>query len=474
MKSASIVSVSLIIACVAACRTDFQPEAKVEPSAAANQLQSAWVEIGEGGQAIARAITVAGYCPDLNQDGTLTAMHVRAEPAMLAQRPVSVTNAMMSSAKPAAFPVRVCELPLKPGIAAAGIAGKPLPLPKPAPLRILVLGDTGCRLKAEGNAFQLCNDDDKWAFPAVAKTAARFAPDLVIHVGDYHYRESPCPAGVSACKDSPWGYGWDAWNADFFQPAAPLLDAAPWILTRGNHESCSRAGAGWWRLLDPRALQQGRDCVAAGDDAMGDFSAPYSIPLGGGSQLIVFDSSKVSAKPLAKSDPAYPLYQEQFDQVDQLAKQADFSIFISHHPVLGFAPEKGTAAGVIVRPGNAALQSVLADRHPQRLFDSNIQLLLAGHVHLFEAITFQTDHPMQIVSGNGGSSPDADLPPQLPDQARPFEQARVAHFNSTSQSGFMTMERVAVSSSEWTLKSWDKSGILLMTCRVSKTKKDCG
>ena len=30
--------------------------------------------------------------------------------------------------------------------------------------------------------------------------------------------------------------------------------AAPWIVVRGNHESCSRAGQGWWRFLDPRPL----------------------------------------------------------------------------------------------------------------------------------------------------------------------------------------------------------------------------
>ncbi len=55
------------------------------------------------------------------------------------------------------------------------------------------------------------------------------------------------------CAGSPWGYGWDAWNADFFTPAAPLLAAAPWAAVRGNHESCARAGQGWWRFLDGHA-----------------------------------------------------------------------------------------------------------------------------------------------------------------------------------------------------------------------------
>ena len=57
--------------------------------------------------------------------------------------------------------------------------------------------------------------------------ARSWKPDLVIHVGDYHYRENACPKDIAGCRDSPWGYGWDAWDADFFVPARPLLAAAP-------------------------------------------------------------------------------------------------------------------------------------------------------------------------------------------------------------------------------------------------------
>jgi hypothetical protein len=187
----------------------------------------------------------------------------------------------------------------------------------------------------------------------------------------------------------------------------------------------------------------------------------------------VFDSSRAAGKPLSKNDPAYALYLSQFKQVDQLAGQADFSIFLEHHPILGFAPEKNKSGAVEVKPGNGALQSVLQDMHPQRLFDPSVQLLLAGHVHLFEAITFASDHPMQIVAGNGGSSPDVDLPAILPTGATPFAQAAVDHFNSTSQSGFTTMERASANAADWTIKSWDQHGALMTTCHVSKTDKVC-
>jgi len=457
-----------VLALITACS-----HAPTVTAAASRNIQAAWVVVGEQGQATARVITEATTCPELIQDGVAAAMQSRALPATVAQRPLSAGNSVMSSGKPASFPVLTCEAALKPGVVTANVAGQSLAVPKAVPLKILVLGDTGCRLKAEGNYFQACNDAAKWAFARVAKTAAGFAPDLVIHVGDYQYRESPCPVDVPACADSPWGFGWDTWQADFFKPAAPLLAAAPWVMARGNHESCARAGQGWWRFLDPRALQTGRDCNLAANDMQGDFSAPYAVPLGAGAQLIVFDSSKTAGKPLSKTEPAYAQYQQEFKQVDQLASQAPFSIFIEHHPILGFAPEKGKGGGVEVRPGNPALQGILSELHPQRLFDPNVQLLLAGHVHLFEALTFSSDHPMQIVSGNGGSSPDVDLPAQLPPHSTPFELAVVDHFNSTSRSGFSTLERASASSSDWIIKSWDQDGVLMTTCTVSKLKQEC-
>src|SRR5262249_37597941 len=67
-----------------------------------------------------------------------------------------------------------------------------LPKMRTDPERILVIGDTGCRLK--GSLVQPCNDMQQWPFPALAQQAAKLNPDLVIHVGDYLYRENACPA----------------------------------------------------------------------------------------------------------------------------------------------------------------------------------------------------------------------------------------------------------------------------------------
>ena len=90
------------------------------------------------------------------------------------------------------------------------------------PRRIIVLGDTGCRDRwdDEKQDGQIC-DPNKWPFKQISARAAADEPDLVLHVGDYMY----------IAVD-----GWSAWQTAFFEPAKPLLEAAPWVMVRGNHE----------------------------------------------------------------------------------------------------------------------------------------------------------------------------------------------------------------------------------------------
>src|SRR5665213_564043 len=198
--------------------------------AVAQAADSAWVQATANGYE-ARIVTTAAACPVLHTDKGDAALSVRA-------------------AASADFPM-ICAAALPAGATRATIAGTALPLPVANPQRILVLGDTGCRIK--GAALQACNDPAKWPFPQVAAAAAALKPDLVIHLGDYLYRESPCPPGDAGCAGSPWGDNWTTWQADFYTPAAPLLAAAPIVLVRGNHEDCARAGSGWLRLQGPSA-----------------------------------------------------------------------------------------------------------------------------------------------------------------------------------------------------------------------------
>ena len=117
-------------------------------------------------------------------------------------------------------------------------------------------------------------------------------------------------------------------------------------MTRGNHETCSRAGQGWWRFIDPRPLAEGRDCNDPTKDVAGDYSAPYAVPLGGGAQIVVLDLSNAGTKAIAGDDPRSAQYRETYAMLDAFAQRARFTFALDHYPILGVAAEakKGKVA----------------------------------------------------------------------------------------------------------------------------------
>ncbi len=458
-----IAAVAMLVALIAGCAA---PPRATAPGASATY---AFVLLGEEGRAVARVVTPAASCPAIELDGVAVAMDVRARPATMPLRP---TRSEPALSKPSAFPMLVCDKPLPDGVARASVLGRVLPLPRANPRRIVVIGDTGCRIKTADNAYQACNDPKEWPFAAVARAAAATAPDLVIHVGDYHYRENECPAGNLQCAGSPWGYGWDAWEADVFAPAEPLLRAAPWIVVRGNHESCNRAGQGWWRFLDPRPMAPRQDCNVAADDAIGDYSEPYAVPLGTGrdadTQFIVFDSSLVGVMPLAPNDAMHIQYRRQYEKAFALAAQRPNTFFMNHHPVLAFAPNPLRPDAPY--PGNGALQSVLNGLQPTALFPPSVKALLSGHVHLFEVVSFSTPQPAQFVSGNGGDWIDTPLPIPLAPGVVPAPGAVISGIVATNRFGFMTMER---DGARWRMIAHDRDGTPQVECTLDERQARC-
>jgi hypothetical protein len=456
--------VCFVLALIAGCA--MPPSAPMQPVAG---VRYAFVVLGEDGQAVARAITSEAACPSIAFDGRAESMDIRALPALIARRPPRYGQ---GDAKPAAFPVLTCEKVIPAGVLRATIEGRALPLPKAAPQRIVVLGDTGCRLLAYGSTFQACNDPVAWPLRTVSDAAAAAAPDLVIHVGDYHYRENACPPGNAGCAGSAWGYGWDAWEADLFAPAQRLLAAAPWIVVRGNHETCARAGQGWWRFLDPRPVAARQNCEHPADDATGDYSEPYAVPLGtraaADTQFIVFDSSVVGIAPLAAADPMYGNYRAQFEQAFALAARRPENFFLVHHPVLAFAANPGNAEAPY--PGNAGLQSVLHTLSPNVLFPPNVRAVLSGHNHLFEVVSFATPQPAQFVLGNGGDWADLPLRTPQPAGVTPAPGAIVASMVALTAFGFTTMERTVAG---WRFVARDTRGVPMTTCTLDGKKANC-
>jgi hypothetical protein len=428
-------------------------------------VRYAYVLLGENGQAIARAITTAGTCPAIAVDGASPAqMSLRAPAAILPPRPTAFDK---NNTIPATFPVTVCDAQLPSGAARAAIGARVLPLPKRHPQKILLIGDTGCRMKADGSEslYQACNDPQQWPFRALADLAAAQAPDVVIHVGDYHYRETACPPGNAGCAGSPYGFSWSSWEPDFFAPGEALLAAAPWVLVRGDHETCDRGGQGWWRLLDPRPLAPRQDCNDPANDGIGDYSEPYGVPLDEDTMFVVFDSAVVGNKALKPTDAQHQVYAKQFAKAFALGATRHDAFFMNHQPILGYNSDGKPKA----QPGNAALQSVLEAIVPSVLFPPNVQAVLSGHVHMMQIVTFSTPQPPIFIPGNGGTMLVDDFT-SFPSNNTPLPGAVVANLLHTASFGFMTMERGAAG---WVIRSWDRAGHPVTTCTLFARKATC-
>jgi predicted phosphodiesterase len=400
------------------------------------KILAQWVQLGPDGSASVRAITDE-TCPSVTFDGAAVPMNVRAEPGKA-----------LGNVKPAQFPVRGCEVAAPAGAIAAMLDGKPLPLPRPNPQRIVMFGDTGCRLKT-GDPWQACNDANAWPFAKIAALAAAARPDLVIHVGDYEYREDSCPAGNAGCAGSPAGYGWAPWNADFFAPAVPLFAAAPWIMVRGNHEDCSRAGEGWFRFLDASPMEQ----------TCRDLTGDYVVRLGDFG-VVVVDSAKVKDSVGADSEQVQILRQQ---LLDVLVKIPGYAWLVTHKPVNAMLAKPNDPAVNIV--SNRVLQAALGADMP-----ASVRLYVAGHIHFFQAVDFAGVRPPQLVVGTGGDSLEGV--PRQPVVGAEIN-GRIAD-QAVTYSGFAYMVWDRVDATTWTGTLFDVNGKPIDRCRLADRLLNCG
>jgi hypothetical protein len=361
----------------------------------------AWMQLGPGGVQIARAVVGDAECPQIVVDGVAKAMDLRAGPD-------------------ADFPVTVCEADVVPDATSVQVEDRDLPLLADEPDDIVVLGDTGCRLKDD--AIQSCNDPEAWPFATVATQAAAWSPELVIHVGDYAYRESPCPDGNAGCEGSPYGDTWAAWHADFFAPVGSLLTAAPWLFARGNHEDCARQGSGWFRFFDPAPMPE--TCE--------DYTDPYLLEIGN-QRVIVLDAG--SAQDVTPNDESTAAFAEQFQQMEELI--GDETAWLVSHKAFWTLGADGD--------GNPVEWTTATFREAGYLQPhTGIDLILAGHVHMAQLLWFTegSELPAEIVAGNGGTMLEwfedgAFTGEDLGDETL-IEGLRYKHF------GFVTLEQVDV------------------------------
>ena len=376
------------------------------------------------------------------------------------QSPITMTT----RSNPHGFSVLVCEAVIdfdKTLQVALSDGAIDLPTVSSNPKHIIAFGDTGCKLPKKNDKATACmRGEVAEPFASLAKAAAADSSvDLILHLGDYNYRGTPghillteekdgvlrqkkyrtYDAGDGAKKkkkcqqsdhyefisqnadNSNFPDTWEMWRDDFFRPAGDLLTVAPWIFARGNHELCSRAGPGWFYFLDPSS----------------------ELPEGGGKQLhcpqpkrtgkpidnvVLRDSYMVNLETLNvvvmdsanACDGFAPVkaftshYKDQFKRVKQLTPKKGSTWFMSHRPIWGvekFSDKESTGCTPDNRYGciNQTLQTSLQQSIGS--LPGGIRLVLAGHMHRFQSLTFASNgRPPQLILGTGGVQLAGSLP----------------------------------------------------------------
>lgn len=361
----------------------------------------------------------------------------------------ATTINMITRDNPFHFPVMVCEALIEfdksyqMNFADSSIS---LPMAKSDMANIQVFGDTGCKSSdcAEGTAAQ--------PFKSLADSAVVDKPDVVLHMGDFNYRGTGGQVGFTIkdgsgnlTQQNEWTYdagddltsadqcgqgkggtfysqnaqnanrpdSWQYWHDDLFMSSQKLMQAAPWIVARGNHELCSRAGPGYFYFLDPHSnLVKGQKQLSCpvpnpSKDALANsVQIPNYTVSFKTLDIAVIDSA--NACDGFDNSPFAKVYKKVFKDLNQSVKKSGNNTWMmTHRPIWGvqaFDGDKSTACTSANQYAciNQMMQDAIAAL-PGKSLNKNISLVLSGHMHKFESVSFtEKGHPPGIIVGSSG------------------------------------------------------------------------
>ena len=399
---------------------------------------------------------------------------------------------------PMHFPISVCEA-IYPLNMAMTVTGSKFTLPKVNTdiKNVAIFGDSGCK-----PSDQSCEEPSTtWPFADLANKAASggvdSATDLVLHMGDYNYRGTPDTINIVGFPDevtvydagdnatqglcqNPGGYfgqnspgslspdNWVDWQADFFTPAKTLLEAAPWIFARGNHELCSRAGTGWFYLLDSNSKLLGGyakqlSCPKTDNDQSLIFSPPYLVNLGL-LDIVVLDSANACDSGLLHSDS----YVNQFNLIRGLIGNsgiAQQTWVQTHRPLWGV--EQLDTIGVCGSQNSdkyCFVNQTLQYADNQSPLPESVNLVVSGHMHRFQAVSFLESHPDQLIVGNSGVKLANTFPKETTQLTIDGDEAIVT---GVSDFGYMS---ISINKSHWTgnLIGTSSTSLPIVSCDSQK------
>ena len=333
--------------------------------------------------------------------------------------PVTTDNAFAA--------LRSCSANIPAGASRAVVGSRTIPasLPKQTG-SIAVFGDTGCRLK--GSTVQDCNDPAAWPLARVALSVAREKPDLIVFTGDFFYREAACPDNLaSECGASPApipGMPFKdsalAWQADVFNPMAPMLASAPIVVTRGNHEACDRGGNGYFIYFDPREGTEGTcapveqpdgSLVVTPPRVTPSFAVDVAVTPSRSLRFVVVDSANGWD---CEVSSILPQQRAAYVAAQRLAAKKKESWLIVHRPVAAWQmnTDCGPNGGWIAADQQVGSYGLLGD----------YSVMVSSHIHTVQTMNIP-GIPPQVVLGNGGTLLESPVPFSLPVTGPSFDDS---------------------------------------------------
>ena len=355
---------------------------------------------------IVRAVLPAGLgCPRMEVEVPSKAGVKQVKRPMQERKAAATTSNAFSA-------LRVCEAKVPVRAISVSVARRTVPAKMPRNIdSIAIFGDSGCRIK--GSHIQACNDPAAWPLPRVVRNIVRDRTDIAIFLGDFFYREDPCPESANPLcggspaplpgapfTDSAWG-----WVVDVLLPMGLLFQTRPLVALRGNHEECSRAGNGYYLLFDPSfgTAQNCAPTVAGVAPVVYSPTTAIDLSIAGGRTLRLVNVDSANGNDTAIDDTIAADQRLLFEQAAEFAKGADEAWLLTHRPIAALV----STEILPVPPGEATPWSSVTQAYASYGLLGDFDLSVTSHIHLAQVIQVP-GLPGELVLGNAGA--DLEVP----------------------------------------------------------------
>jgi hypothetical protein len=167
-------------------------------------------------------------------------------------------------------------------------------------------------------------------------------------------------------------------------------------------------------------------------------------------QLVIFDSSSATEKDLNLDSQA--IYAGQLAGLN-----VEHAWFVEHHPLWGLKLAAKAEPGTL--PSESPTEVTEAwEKAPL----TGIDLIVSGHTHLFELLSFDQGRPTQLVAGDGGTEMAMPLPAKI--AGLKLRGATLKSGQDAHEFGYTALTRT---DSGWSLALTNIAGKILRTAEIA-------